>query len=130
MPRSAPDSSLSPLRSAPEITVLAERPFRLDLQVRAEEPYTLRLHRFFFPGWRAIANGVDLPTSPSGNHAVVTVEFPAGDYAAAIGFWNTPARSLASIVSVFPLLSGSRPALRSEGRDRSWWPPPLSFPSS
>jgi hypothetical protein len=101
--RSTPDPSLSPLSSAPEITVVTERPFRLDLQVRAEEPFTLRLHRFFFPGWQAIANGADLPTGPSGNHGVVTAEFPAGDYAAIIGFGNTPVRSLASIVSVVSL---------------------------
>jgi hypothetical protein len=88
------------MRDVPEIAVSREQATQLDLYVRAQHPFTLRLHRFFFPGWQVYAGGKALPTGPSGELGLVTAELPAGDYAATVRFGETPLRRFADIISV------------------------------
>jgi hypothetical protein len=88
----------------PQIAVTSDQPSRLDLQVQAEQPFTLRFHRFFFPGWQVYAAGKALPTAPSGDLGLVTAELPAGDYTATVRFGQTPARSAANIISAGSLV--------------------------
>jgi hypothetical protein len=99
-PRAAPDSSLSPMTYVPAMTVTGDQPFRLDLQVRSDQPFTLRLHRFFFPGWQVYAAGRPVPTGPSGDAGLVTADLPSGDYSVVAQFGRTPLRGLADIITV------------------------------
>jgi hypothetical protein len=100
MPRAPGEAVAPPMTYVPDITVTRDGPARLDLKVHAEQPFTLRLHRFFFPGWQVYADGKTVPTGPSGDLGLVTAGMPAGDYAAAIRFEETPVRRAADIISV------------------------------
>jgi hypothetical protein len=103
--RLAPDSRLLPMTYVPAITVISDRPSRLDLQVRSEQPFTLRLHRFFFPGWQVYAAGKPVPTGPSGDAGLVTADLPSGEYPVVVQFGQTPLRTLAGIVTLISLIA-------------------------
>jgi hypothetical protein len=104
-PRPAPDADLSPMTDVPTITVTTDRPFRLDLQVHADQPFTLRFHRFFFPGWQVYVAGRPVPTGPSGDSGLVTANLPSGEYPVTVQFGRTPVRSLADIITVVSLFA-------------------------
>ena len=104
-PRAVPDSSLSPMTYVPAITVTGDKPFRLDLRVRSDQPFTLRLHRFFFPGWQVYAAGKPVPTGPSGDAGLVTADLPSGNYPVVVQFGRTPVRSLSDIFTLISLVA-------------------------
>jgi hypothetical protein len=104
-PRSSPDASLAPMTYVPNLAVTGDQPFRLKLQVQSGQPFTLRLHRFFFPGWQVYAAGKPVPTGPTGEAGLVTADLPAGEYPVVAEFGPTPVRSLAGIISVISLLA-------------------------
>jgi hypothetical protein len=104
-PRAAPDSRPLPMTHVPAITVTGDRPFRLNLQVRSDQPFTLRLHRFFFPGWQVYATGRPVPTGPSGDAGLITADLPSGEYPVVVQFGRTPVRSLADIITLVSLLA-------------------------
>ncbi len=90
---------LPPLRGTPTIQVTAEGPADLLLRVQSAEPFTLRLPRIFFPGWRVWADGRRLPVAPSGPWGLLTVDLPAGDTAVRARFGETPSRAAADAVA-------------------------------
>jgi hypothetical protein len=102
--RASPDSNLPSMTDVPSITVTGDRPFRLELQVRSEQPFTLRLHRFFFPGWQVYAAGKAVPTGPSGDAGLVTAQLPSGDYPVVAQFGPTALRRVADIITVIAWL--------------------------
>jgi hypothetical protein len=99
-PRPAPDPSLSPMTELPAIAVMRDQPFRMDLQVRSAQPFTLRLHRFFFPGWQVYAGGKAVPTGASGEAGLVTAKLPGGEYPVVVQFGATPVRRLAGLITL------------------------------
>jgi hypothetical protein len=103
--RASPDSSLAPMAGVPNIVVTGDRPFRLELKVRSNQPFALRLHRFFFPGWQVYAAGKAVPTGPSGDAGLVTAELPSGDYTVVAQFGQTPLRKLADIITLIAWLA-------------------------
>jgi len=102
-PRSVAAVAQERMSQVPGITITRDRPSRLDLQVNAEEPFTLRFHRFFFPGWQVVAAGAPVPTAASGELGLVTADMPAGSYEAYISFNETPVRRLANVISIVSL---------------------------
>jgi hypothetical protein len=98
--RAAPDASLTPMTYVPAIEVTGDRPFRLDLRIRSDQPFTLRLHRFFFPGWQVTVAGEPVPTGPSGDAGLVTADLPSGEYPVVVLFGRTPLRGLADLITL------------------------------
>jgi hypothetical protein len=103
--RPAPDASLPPMTYVPTLAVTDDQPFRLKLQVHSDQPFTIRLHRFFFPGWQAYVAGKPVPTGPSGAAGLVAAQLPAGEYPLVVQFGQTTVRSLADIMSVIAMLA-------------------------
>ncbi len=90
---------------APRLQVTEERLARLTLQVDAAAPFTLRLHRFYYPGWQITANGRPVPVRPTGELGLVTADMPAGAYTATARFGETPLRMALDIVSALALVA-------------------------
>ncbi|GIW10134.1 MAG: hypothetical protein KatS3mg061_1191 [Dehalococcoidia bacterium] len=80
--------------------LLEAGPLALTLDVRAEQPAPLRLHQFYFPGWRAWLDGTPLPTRPSTALGLVTVDLPAGQHRLELAFGPTPLRRATWAVSL------------------------------
>jgi len=101
LPKSRPTTSaaLPAMPYVPTLAVTSDSSDGLQLQVHAEQPFTLRLHRFFFPGWQLYVAGRPVPTSPSGDLGLVTAELPAGDYVVVARFGETPLRRLSDAIS-------------------------------
>jgi hypothetical protein len=93
-----------PQETVPTIRVVTETPADLQLEVESPGPFTLRMPRIFFPGWRAWVAGKPADIRPSGPWGVVTVELPAGSYPVRVRFGETPLRAFADVVSLMCLV--------------------------
>ena len=93
------------MTAVPAITVTGDQPFRLRLQVQSKQPFTLRIHRFFFPGWQVYVAGKPVPTGPSGDAGLVAADLPSGEYPVVVQFGGTLVRSLADIITLISLLA-------------------------
>ncbi|MFL2650893.1 MAG: 6-pyruvoyl-tetrahydropterin synthase-related protein [Anaerolineales bacterium] len=70
------------------------------LKVSSANPFDLKFARFYFPGWQASIDGVELPieiTKPDGR---ISVSLPAGKYDLLLEMTSTPIRSLANTISL------------------------------
>jgi len=94
----------SPLASAPAVQVLEEKPLAFELRVQSDTPVPLRLHRIFFPGWRATVDGKTVPVGPEGQLGLVSVETPAGDHVVALRYAGTPLQRVAAAISLASLV--------------------------
>jgi hypothetical protein len=103
MPQSGEREQSAPILSRPLIQVLSENPVLVRLAIDAAEPFTLRFHRIFFPGWQVYIGGQPISTTPSGKLGLVTAQLPAGAYEAAIRFDQTPIRRSGDWLSLFSL---------------------------
>ncbi|MDP8222294.1 MAG: hypothetical protein P9L99_02960 [Candidatus Lernaella stagnicola] len=79
-------------------------PRRYRAQVTMRETGDLQLHRFWYPGWRARVNGVDLTTAAGDRDGLVNVTLPAGDFDVEFWFGSTKLRAAAWLVSALGLL--------------------------
>ena len=84
--------------------MIEEQPDKLKLSVHAEAPFTLRLHKFFFPGWQVYLDGQPVPTRATGTLGLVTADLPVGEYTILARFVETPLRRAADVCSVLALL--------------------------
>ena len=94
---------LPPIVAPESIEVRAENPVRYVLDVRAAEPWTLRLHRPYFPGWQVTQNGAPVPVAPGGVGGLVSAELPAGDYRVVVAFGDSTIRRAANWISIVAL---------------------------
>jgi hypothetical protein len=93
-----------PLTPAPAVA-LAERTYdSFSLQVDSPAAWRLRLHQFQQPGWQATIDGQEVPTYPTGEMALVTVDIPAGSHQVIVRFGGTAARRAGAIVSGLAVL--------------------------
>ncbi len=76
----------------------------------------LRLHRIYFPGWRAYVDGERLAVGPSGSLGLVTAEIPPGTHQVDFRFGNTPVRWFALTISLVSLAILAWIVLRSRQR--------------
>ena len=95
----------TPMPSAPALQVTQDTPAGLALHVQAASPFSLKLHRFFYPGWQIQAGNRALPVTPGGPFGLVSATMPAGDYTALLKFGETPLRLGGDILSVLALAS-------------------------
>jgi len=75
------------------------------LQVSSANPFDLKFSRFYFPGWTASIDGVNLPieiTEPDGR---ISVSLPAGKYDLLLEMTSTPIRSLANTISLASVIA-------------------------
>lgn len=70
------------------------------LKVQSDAPLPLRLHQFHLPGWNATVDGRRVPTYPTGELGLVTVDMPAGEHEVRLWFGATPARTVGLLISL------------------------------
>ena len=74
------------------------------LQVASANSFDLKFSRFYFPGWTASIDGIDLPidvTEPDGR---ISVSLPAGNYDLLLEMSSTPVRSMANTISLVSVI--------------------------
>jgi len=89
------------------------------LHVETPAPLALRLHQFHLPGWQAWLNGQPLPTYPSHELGLVTIDIPAGRHEVRIAFTGTPARWPGVVTAVTTVAVWAFWAWRAGRRQRS-----------
>ena len=119
-PRPSHAQPLPPLPTVPTIQVLKENPSYQALQVQAAGPWTLRLHRAFFPGWQIYVDGAAVPTTPDDRLGLAHAEIPAGSHFVEAKFDQTPLRAMADLISWVALAIGGV-LLAASLRGPRWW---------
>jgi len=100
-----PGKAKQPIRGRVEATHRARatvelwEPQRRTLSVDARSPSTVRLHTFYFPGWRATLDGRRTALAADGPFRVIRVDVPAGRHRLDVTFSDTPARRAGLITS-------------------------------
>ena len=84
----------------PRVEVLEETLTSLRLRVHTAAAASLKLHKFYFPGWQATADGVPVTVSPDGPLGLATIAIPAGEHDLLVSFGETPLRVAANLVSL------------------------------
>ena len=85
---------------SPSVVLLEETLTSVRMRVRADQPWSLSLHKFYFPGWEASVDGTPLPVAPGGPLGLVTMQVPAGEHLLYAGFGETALRTVANLVSL------------------------------
>lgn len=75
------------------------------VRVNASTPVTLQFYTYWYPGWRATANGQPVAIRAGGPDALITLDLPPGEHDVRIRFGNTPLRTLAAVMSVLALVT-------------------------
>lgn len=97
-------SQWSPPASWPPRVALTQLAYdSLAAQVDSATPFQLRLHQFHLPGWNATVDGRPVPTYPSTELGLVTVDMPAGSHAVELRFGTTQARTAGALISLASL---------------------------
>ncbi|MCO6452666.1 MAG: hypothetical protein J5I90_17930 [Caldilineales bacterium] len=86
--------------AAPEVTLTSVGPDRIEFAAANTEPWPLRYHAFYFPGWQVRVDGRPVPTVASGDMGLVTAEIPAGEHTIRIAFESTRTRTIAAVISL------------------------------
>ncbi len=73
--------------------------------VRAKGPVTLQFLTYYFPGWRAWVDGVEVPVRPEGPQGLITLEVDAGEHQVLLRFVDTPARQAGLALSAASALA-------------------------
>ncbi|MGB9299065.1 MAG: hypothetical protein WCD51_00580, partial [Anaerolineae bacterium] len=94
---------LSP-EEIPEVKLGRQGLLSGQMVVASPEGYTLRLHTFYFPGWKVYIDGQEAPVYPSGDLALLTVHIPAGEHEVLVRFEDTAPRLAGNLVSLLTAL--------------------------
>lgn len=86
--------------SALSFSLLETRRDYFRLEVASENGGPLLLHQFFFPGWQARVDGLEVSTYPAPTTGLLAVDVPQGEHIVEVFFGNTPVRSGAGGVSL------------------------------
>jgi len=97
------------------------------VRVSAGTPVTLQFYTYWYPGWRATANGQPVAIRAGGADALITLDLPPGEHDVRIRFGNTPLRTLAAVLSVLAGVTIAILLASPAWRRRS--PPNLPTPS-
>ncbi|MGQ9585031.1 MAG: 6-pyruvoyl-tetrahydropterin synthase-related protein [Anaerolineae bacterium] len=73
--------------------------------VRAEGAATVQFLTYYFPGWRAWVDGVEVPVRAEGPQGLITLEVPAGEHQVMLRFMDTPARQAGLALSALSALA-------------------------
>jgi hypothetical protein len=72
--------------------------------VRADGPITVRIHLYYFPGWRVAVDGVAAEPRVSDPYGLMEVDLPAGEHRIDATMGSTPVRRLGAAISWIGLL--------------------------
>jgi hypothetical protein len=89
---------------APRLDMVERGYLQTVVRAEAATSSTLIVHQFYFPGWRAEADGKPLAVSPAGPLGLVGVTIPGGEHDVRVWFGETPTRLAATGVSVVALV--------------------------
>lgn len=67
--------------------------------VRMETPGVVRVHLFYFPGWRGYLDGAPVPIRLSNPHGLIEMDVPAGEHRIDVRMESTPARRLGAFIA-------------------------------
>ncbi|MFQ5612061.1 MAG: hypothetical protein ACE5H9_08005 [Anaerolineae bacterium] len=114
-----PDSPLEPLYRAGEPLDRLDRtylpadaiattqvigPLDSTVNLTSPGPAQVVFHTFYFPGWGASINGRPAEVAPVSERGLLAVSVPAGESVLQVRFRDTPARRLATLVSIAALV--------------------------
>ena len=74
-------------------------------EITSAQPFTAKIRRFYFPGWRAWVDGEPADVAPGEPHGFITVPLPAGAHILELRFGSTPTRTMGTVVSLMSLLA-------------------------
>lgn len=102
LPRAADEPTPPPENYVPPTRVTLERvcPTDVTLTVVAPADTFIRWHQFWFPGWRARVDRVEVATRPSPSLGLVTVPIPAGRHRVRLWFGGTPFRRVTAGIAL------------------------------
>jgi hypothetical protein len=100
--RVRPDAAESELGARVELTGRGATELRLHAE--ADEAFRLTVHQFWFPGWRAWVDGLEVPTAPAGERGLVAVDVPAGSHELRLRWQDDPRWSGAALLSAAALV--------------------------
>ena len=94
------------LRAPPlEIEPIASNAYTTALNVTVAEAAPLRFNKFYFPGWQVqLGDGTLLPSYPSTNLGLLTVDLPPGTHQVTLAWTGTTTQQVAGIISIATLL--------------------------
>lgn len=69
------------------------------------EPVTINLKQFYFPGWQARTDGIDLEITPATKDSLISVQAPAGDHRLIMSRVQTDIENMAKTISFISILS-------------------------
>ncbi len=93
-----------PVSAAANLAAIALRGNALDVTLDVQsEGGPLRFTSFYYPGWRVTANGRVLPTYPSTNLGLLTVDLPSGAQELSVTWAGTPLQHTGGAVSLVAL---------------------------
>ncbi|MCY4525943.1 MAG: 6-pyruvoyl-tetrahydropterin synthase-related protein, partial [Anaerolineaceae bacterium] len=90
-----PDSTVRLVHNSPQA---------LEWQIDAGNDFTAEILNFYWVGWRAEIDGQEVEIGPSRDHGLVSFALPAGNHRVRVFLGSTPARDLATGISVMSLL--------------------------
>ena len=92
------------LPESASVTLLESGPEYDRLQVDSSEEFSLKMFRFYFPGWRAFIDGGEIDievTKPDGR---MLMRIPAGEHELIIELTDTPPRTMARVITLISVV--------------------------
>ncbi len=86
------------------ITTEVMRPLLTRYNIDTPRDTRLRLFLFDFPGWQVRVDGQPVETELGRPEGFLVVPIPAGDHVVEVEFGNTPARTVALLISIMSLI--------------------------
>ncbi len=83
-----------------EIEPLEHGPQHDIWRAQSDQPFTLEILTFYFPGWQAEIDGTPIAVRPSDPHGLITLDVPAGEHTIRVFLGATPAVNLGLSVTV------------------------------
>ncbi len=81
-----------------------ENPIAATYTITAVRPLTLTYRQFYFPGWKAVVDGEEIPIIPSSPHGLITIPLSAGVHETAFTFGMTTVRLIGIAISSIAVL--------------------------
>lgn len=104
IPRLPEEPEYEPLKVIPKLIPGLQRPLDSRWEVETTEAIRLVWHQFYFPGWKVLLDGREIPVEPIGSLGLLSWEIPAGKHTLRIVFSDTPLRRWALYLSLFSFL--------------------------
>jgi hypothetical protein len=83
-----------------EIEPLENHPDRDRWRVQSDEPFTLEILTFDWPGWNAEMDGQPVEITPSDPHGFITIDVPAGDHEVRVFLAPTGVQNIGIIITL------------------------------